>query len=260
MLALTLLALLAHAPAMSARIRSSGDSIEIEGELVRGDKEKFSKLMRPDITRVTVDSPGGVISEGIAIARQMRLGGLHVEVVGPCVSACASALFVAGRTRTIRPGGFVAFHGGDVGLARNFVQRLLHTRDDSGRYSAAIARIGEELRAQYALQHAALLALQADRPTQFDWLDYVYDFTSQSVGGVALAESSGRLTPSTLGPPICQFWVPDEAGLREIGLTSEFRWTADRDQIARRLRAESGRIYWGGLLELKARPEAPCPG
>lgn len=255
---LILVGLLFWTDVPAAWIFSAGKTLHILGIVEVGDYSKFSKALNSNVDRISINSPGGNLNEGILIAKKISTSGVHVEVVRYCVSTCASTIFVAARTRTIRADAFVAFHGGEFGLARNFVRAVRVARDNTGRYSDAIARVGEDLSIDFNKQHAALRSLQWSGHAGWDWLDYVFDFTSQPVERIAVSEPEGRLSPILTGQPICQYWVPDRESLAEIGIRLSDEWTLDRSKVQQQLKTEPDRIYWGSLRTLQASPDAPC--
>lgn len=123
----------ATTPAISAEIRPAQGSqcvIEISGELVPGDYQRFSSLaaeMFPDEVdestannTVCLDSPGGNLSEGVKFARHFYKEGVGTVVRDgdECHSACA-IMFMMGTAqgaevafvnRKLHPRGVVGFH------------------------------------------------------------------------------------------------------------------------------------------------------
>jgi hypothetical protein len=86
-------------------------SVFAEGPIEEGDAAKFAAL--PRFETLELDSPGGLVSEALAIAANIDLRGDIRTVVKPgasCASACAMALFVSGRTRVVNVGGRIGIH------------------------------------------------------------------------------------------------------------------------------------------------------
>lgn len=81
------------------------------GPIEAGDAAKFAALPRFDT--LELDSPGGLVSEALAIAANMDArGGIRttVKAGASCASACAMALFVSGKTRIVYMGGRLGVH------------------------------------------------------------------------------------------------------------------------------------------------------
>lgn len=57
-----------------------------------------------------IASFGGVLDAPIYLGELVRDRALAVEVVGPCLSGCASFVFVASRHRSVGPGGVLGLH------------------------------------------------------------------------------------------------------------------------------------------------------
>ena len=68
------------------------------------------KIGRGD--RLFMNSVGGDVEAGLAIARSVLKNDMDVVVDGICLSSCANYLFLAGRTKTVLPLALVGFHGG----------------------------------------------------------------------------------------------------------------------------------------------------
>lgn len=107
-----LLALLTLAGPAAAGVwtRTGPETLSFEGPIELGEFGRFSLVFSPSIREITVNSGGGVTSEGIRIAHAIAASGVKITVVGECLSSCANYLFVAGRSREIR-GGVVGYHG-----------------------------------------------------------------------------------------------------------------------------------------------------
>lgn len=86
-------------------------TVQASGPIEQGDAAKFSKLATFDT--LELDSPGGSVSEALAIAANMDVrGNIRTEVKSgaSCASACAMAIFVSGKTRVVRMGGRLGIH------------------------------------------------------------------------------------------------------------------------------------------------------
>jgi hypothetical protein len=96
-----LLAAVARADAMDFSWRDHL-TVHASGPIEEGDAAKFAAV--PKFDTLELDSPGGLVSEALAIAANMDARGGIQNVVKPgasCASACAMALFVSGETRVV---------------------------------------------------------------------------------------------------------------------------------------------------------------
>ncbi len=105
--------LLAAVTAADAMNFSWGDHLTVHasGLIDEGDAAKFAALSKFDT--LELDSPGGLVSEALAMAANMDARGGIRTVVKPgasCASACAMALFVSGETRVVYMGGRLGIH------------------------------------------------------------------------------------------------------------------------------------------------------
>ncbi len=90
----------------------SGETAFIRGQITQETANSFTEaLSRQKISRVLLDSSGGLVEPALGIARQIRDRQLDVEVIGNCFSSCANYIFPAGRGKTISGLGIVAWHG-----------------------------------------------------------------------------------------------------------------------------------------------------
>lgn len=105
-----LFAAVAEADAMNFSWRAQL-TVHASGPIEEGDATKFAAL--PKFDTLELDSPGGSVSEALAMAANMDARGGIRTVVKPgaaCASACAMALFVSGKTRVVYMGGRIGIH------------------------------------------------------------------------------------------------------------------------------------------------------
>jgi hypothetical protein len=105
-----LLAAVAGADAMNFSRRAQF-TVLASGPIEKGDAAKFAAL--PKFDKLELASPGGLVSEALAMAANMDARGGIRTVVKPgasCASACAMALFVSGETRVVYMGGRLGIH------------------------------------------------------------------------------------------------------------------------------------------------------
>ncbi|MGJ3259601.1 MAG: hypothetical protein ACFE0S_08360 [Rhodospirillales bacterium] len=90
---------------------ANGHTLSIVGEIELGMAKALRRVFaeRQDIRVVSLESPGGHIYEGRAVAKLIEQHGLDTFVAGACESACVTA-FMGGRERVLGPGGKIGFH------------------------------------------------------------------------------------------------------------------------------------------------------
>ncbi|MGH8679406.1 MAG: hypothetical protein ACREUQ_13780 [Burkholderiales bacterium] len=94
------------------RIERNRASVRYQGELTEDGLAILRKLSRHSrVTTLTVDSAGGEIVVGMDFGIWVDELGLDVVVDKACLSSCANYVFTAGRSKTIRNGAVVAWHG-----------------------------------------------------------------------------------------------------------------------------------------------------
>ena len=99
--------------------------MKISGEIVTGDFNYFIRLAVPElanpgaIVHVVLNSPGGLLYDGLRIGYKLRALGYHTVVDGNCVSVCA-LIWLSGTVRVMHAGATIGFHaistirGGDT--------------------------------------------------------------------------------------------------------------------------------------------------
>lgn len=91
-----------------------GTTYRLEGDIAQGDAPRIQKLIEEAIPRpetLILQSPGGVVSEALALGRFIRQDGINTRMLSGefCYSACPYIL-VSGVTRTIEDGAQVGVH------------------------------------------------------------------------------------------------------------------------------------------------------
>jgi hypothetical protein len=96
----------------SGQLRISGETLLLQGPISQSTEVEFKRLVAETrVSRVLLDSSGGLVEPSLAIAAEIRDRKLDVEVIGNCFSSCANYLFPAGATKTISGLGVVGWHG-----------------------------------------------------------------------------------------------------------------------------------------------------
>lgn len=98
-------------PSWTIEANPDRQTLSLSGEFQFGVAAAFTVALEehPDTRRVELSGPGGLESEGLAIAGAIELRGLDTHVGSECASACTLA-FVAGQRRTTAEDGLLGFH------------------------------------------------------------------------------------------------------------------------------------------------------
>ncbi|WEK29386.1 MAG: hypothetical protein P0Y58_21135 [Candidatus Pseudomonas phytovorans] len=129
------------------------DELGIAGGLPPGSAEAVRQQLdaHPEVTRIQLDSTGGLLIEAQAIAKLVKEKGLITYTNGNCLSAC-TLVYQAGRERWLGPEGRLGYHASglygtgassttvaemyrqallDDGLSGAFIDQVLNTHQDS---------------------------------------------------------------------------------------------------------------------------------
>ena len=98
----------------SLRFERDGDAARLSGAIAEGDARRFADWLAAEETppvTLWLQSPGGSVTEALAIGRRIRADGLAtgVDAGDVCLSACPYIL-AAGVLRTVDPAGMVGVH------------------------------------------------------------------------------------------------------------------------------------------------------
>ena len=100
-----------RAPDYALELSADGRLVRVSGFLDFGVTRDLRELLlgNPDLVAVVLDSEGGQVYEGRALAKMIRAHGLDTFSLAGCSSACATA-FIGGRHRWLAPGARLGFH------------------------------------------------------------------------------------------------------------------------------------------------------
>ncbi|MGZ3653126.1 MAG: hypothetical protein ACXVB9_19615 [Bdellovibrionota bacterium] len=90
--------------------KTSPSVMHFQGAIVEGEFDRFIEKFDDGVDTIVVDSPGGLITEGLRIGQFLLAKKVTVDVQGICMSSCANYLFLAGKRRVISRG-IVGYHG-----------------------------------------------------------------------------------------------------------------------------------------------------
>jgi hypothetical protein len=98
--------------APGAGVQRAGDALVFEGRIDSAAAARFLQLLEePGVTRVVINSPGGLVSPALDMADAIHARGLVVEVPTACLSSCANYVFPAGRRKLLGRPDAVGWHG-----------------------------------------------------------------------------------------------------------------------------------------------------
>lgn len=94
------------------------DALLAMGPIIMGDKERLADALENltpfphGVPVVLLDSPGGSVKAALDISKMLEEIPVHMVIPdgASCASACASILFIAGKYRTVDPGGLFGQH------------------------------------------------------------------------------------------------------------------------------------------------------
>lgn len=102
----------AHAQQAVGPVQQVGDAIVFEGQINRDTAAHFLRLLRdPAITRLVINSRGGLVGPALDMAHAIHERQLDVEVPSACHSSCANYIFPAARRKLLGRPGVVGWHG-----------------------------------------------------------------------------------------------------------------------------------------------------
>ena len=117
-------------PVAEVALAPDGLSVVMAGPIGTGSTQRLRQVLEhaPQATVVRLDSPGGRLFEGVAIAREIQRRGLDTYAEGECSSACTLVL-LAGHERLATRSPHVGFHrashpgpnGADVAASRGLM-------------------------------------------------------------------------------------------------------------------------------------------
>lgn len=97
--------------------RSSADHLRLDGHINSETADEFIEKFDAKVRVVELNSRGGDVKAGLAIAERLAAADIDVVVDGYCLSSCANYLFVAGRHKEILRG-IVGYHGSAGGCIK----------------------------------------------------------------------------------------------------------------------------------------------
>lgn len=161
LVALLLTALARPADALQIRLvtTEAGTVLRLRGEVKAGDYQRLSAILGSStVIGLDIESSGGILEEGIEIARLVRDNGLTVYARKECDSVCAF-IFFAATERFIAPGCRIGVHS---------------ISNDSGAEDGGTVRLTVQLSrllARFGVPHAVLGKMITTLPRDITFLD-----------------------------------------------------------------------------------------
>lgn len=195
--------------------------IAIQGPLVSGDEDKFSKLaVQYKAAVVALDSDGGQLVPALEIGKAIHLRG-YATVVGEektCASACA-LIWVAGSKRFLIPTGRVGFHAS-----------YLESNGQKIESGVANALIGRYL-TQLDLPESSIIFATSAGPDSITWLTASDQATASIPFEIVSDDSTDSREPKPSTAPVASAVT---GGWRLGGLTDDGDVTfVNTDEIER---------------------------
>lgn len=89
----------------------SGMTLRLEGYIDEEMEACASAMLTPEVTRVVVDSPGGLTGPGRSVGRKIAEVPRTLVIDGRCTSSCGNYFVPAAARLQITPGSYIGLHG-----------------------------------------------------------------------------------------------------------------------------------------------------
>lgn len=246
-----MLLLMLSTPSIAADISQRFDIIFIRGYIQHGDAEEFDKAFAEGARKIFLTSEGGSTMAAIALAKRIAESGLPVQVRGHCISVCPAILLPAARSFTVRSGAFLAFHAANEGFSIELLNTLKAVPVDDPRRTEAFNRLVRDLDEGLDRMFAEVDEIYRRAGVAPSLTSQLIELTGDHLGKVTIDPETGHFSPTKGAPSLCDWWVPDAAGLSAIGLPVPGYVLPERSKIFDALRTE--RVAWKPL------PTIPAP-
>jgi hypothetical protein len=110
---------------VTATVSADGRKLVLDGPLGLGDGQRVRALTAraPGVKTVELNSPGGRLKEGEAIAALVKQASWNTRTTGACESAC-TFIHMAGTKKQLMPGAKIGFHRASSGSMNPMLDRL----------------------------------------------------------------------------------------------------------------------------------------
>jgi hypothetical protein len=224
-------------------------AILFNGEIQAGDERRFESLLIDHPPTLIIRSGGGQMVPAIAIARQVHERRMTVIVDGYCGSACAQMIFAAAAERRIRPHGFVAFHAGTLPVIEALRSELARRVDGAASASANFTKMSDRANELVRTGRSELERFNAEMGLNPQVAAFYERLTAPRNVEVSVDGETLRSRMDVRQRGICDWWVPDRAGLARLGLDlrNDFEMMP-HEEIAKGLQLPVQRFYFGPPL------------
>lgn len=163
-------------------------------------------LLQEDDRVLEITSLGGELDAPIRFAEIILNRGLNVEIIGPCLSGCASYVFVAAANRRVRERGWLGLH--NTNTSATFLARRASGRDLAAD-SAPLWLRAEREQSLYAARGVSMLLL----------LDPQARIGTECIIATGRNEQTGETEYQIASR--AGFWVPTRGQWRSYGVSFE---------------------------------------
>jgi len=230
-----------------------GASIALVGLLTSDATASVQNILRKknSIRALYIDSPGGDVPAGMALAELVRQHKLRLVVSGRCLSACANYVFTAALRKDVLPGSLVGIHGTSYSSTVGARTLTVNARDTD----KLVAASGD---ASLGAIIAALNKGEHDFYAKFGISTRYHDAFNR------YTEQRAARGATTGGCPAFDFWVLRRKDLENMGVTGmgavwEPGDKAMAGKAAARLGLGTKAVFLGDAAALAAQCQ-PAPG
>lgn len=195
---------------------SSAQTLEFKGVIDAKSADEAIEKIKHGASKIVITSQGGETEASLRLAEKIQQLRIPVTVRGYCLSACASYIFVASPQRFVEQGAIVAFHNTSSSYER--VARHLNAPE----VIAAVSPRAERERSLYTRANVSL-DLLVEPEARIGPICMA--FAAPKPGGVRQGYMHSR----------ANFWIPDIAQARRLGLDVQGSWPASREDLYGRL-------------------------
>lgn len=207
------------APTVRRFRRGDQDVLRYCGVINSAGVEAVEAQTAESVSTLVITSFGGSLDAPIRLAEIVAARALNVEVVGPCLSGCASFVFVAGKRRVISSTGVLGFH--NTATSAGLIGLHVLGDDVTKGLAPVFARASREWRL-YARKGVSF-SLLYEPQARIDTLCIRLSHTHQESGERIINIYSRH-----------DFWLPTLTTLRQAGLDFEGSLPAnEREAIGR---------------------------
>ncbi|EGO8274588.1 hypothetical protein PMT97_05820 [Enterococcus faecalis] len=123
-------------------VKVEGDALVYKGALYYSGLVKLEKLYKenPKVTRLKLESPGGVTLLGMSFGEFVHKNNLDVEVTGTVFSSAANYIFTAGKKVYLHKDSIIGFHGGEGDPTEPIEGMEERTKEEQKEYEANARR------------------------------------------------------------------------------------------------------------------------